>query len=260
MAFAETVNPAIYLSLFLSREMRPKGQLRLRESVDPMSEQLILTLDGSAMEFHVRRVLVAGYTGRDASQVRAHIEELERQGIPAPESFPAVYPIDSSWTTTESELVVARPRVSGEAEPALLFRGDGVDDLDDALVSVIVDFTDREEERRSIPRSKLLPKPLSQRVWRYCDVKELWDEIALRSWVDPGPNGQFYQSGTLAQLLPPLDLLARLGLTDGLEGTVLLMGTLPLCTNEFSFSEYFSCELETPEHSKLTYECRIRRS
>jgi len=223
-----------------------------------MSKKLLLELDGSPLEFDVRRVLVAGYTGRDARQVRAHIEELERQGIPAPESFPTVYPIDPGWVTTETELVVTSPRVSGEAEAALLFRGNDLGNFDDALVSVIVDFTDREEERRSIPRSKLFPKPLSHRVWRYGDVEDIWDKIALRSWVDPGPNRQFYQSGKLAQLLSPRDLLARLDLTGGLDGTVLLMGTLPLCTKEFSFSEYFACELETPDQLKLSCECRIR--
>ena len=221
-----------------------------------MSKKLALQLDGSPVDFVVCRVLVAGYTGRDANQVRAHIAELERQGIPAPDSVPTVYPIDPSWATTETELTVALPRVSGEAEAALLFRGN---DLEDALVSVIVDFTDREEERRSIARSKELPKPLSERVWRYRDVAEVWDEIALRSWVEPGPDRRFYQSGKLRQLLPPRELRRRLNLGGGLEGTVLLMGTLPLCSQEFSFTDYFACELETPEHTKLTYECRLRR-
>lgn len=224
-----------------------------------MSKKLTLQLDGSPLDFVVRRVLVAGYTGRDEKQVRAHIAELERQGIPAPESVPTVYEIDPSWATTETELTVSLPRVSGEAEAALLFRGN---DLEDALVSVIVDFTDREEERRSIARSKLLPKPLSEGVWRYSDVAGFWDEIALQSWVEPDPERPFYQSGTLAQLLSPRDLLARLKdqLSGELQGAVLLTGTLPLRTKEFAFTDYFACELETPEHEKLSYECRLRKS
>ncbi len=223
-----------------------------------MSKKLTLQLDGSPIEFHVRRVLVAGYTGRDPNQVRMHIAELERQGIPAPDSVPTVYPLDASWVTTETSLVIAPRCVSGEAEPALLFP---TNHLDGALVSVIVDFTDREEERRSIARSKVLPKPLSETVWRYRDVADAWDEIALRSWVEPGANRPCYQSGTLKQLLPPRDLLARLpGLGGELEGTVLLMGTLPLCSKEFSFSEYFCCEMETPQHARLSYECTLRHS
>ena len=218
-----------------------------------MSKTLHLQLDGSAVEFEVRRVLVAGYTGRDETQVRAHITELERQGIPAPERFPTLYPLDASWATTETELTWASRRVSGEVEPALLFRSDR---LEDALVSVIVDFTDRAEERRSIARSKLLPKPLSACVWRYADVAGCWDEIAMRSWAAAGPDRELYQSGKLAQLLSPPDLLAKLALAGGLQGTVLLMGTLPLRSKEFAFSDSFACELETPDHRKLSYECR----
>ena len=215
----------------------------------------MLELDGAPLEFLVRRVLVAGYTGRDTKQVQAHIAELERQGIPAPDHFPTLYPLDASWATTNTELVCASRRVSGEVEPALLFRNDR---LEDALVSVIVDFTDREEERRSIQRSKLLPKPLSARVWHYTDVAGVWDDIAMRSWAEPGPERQPYQSGTLAQLLSPPDLLARLDLGSGLAGSVLLMGTLPLHAKEFAFTDYFACELETPEHRKLSYECRLK--
>jgi hypothetical protein len=220
-----------------------------------VGKTLHLQLDGSAVEFEARRVLVAGYTGRDEKQVRAHITELERQGIPAPEGFPTLYPLDASWATTDTDLTWASRRVSGEVEPALLFRSDR---LEDALVSVIVDFTDREEERRSIERSKLLPKPLSARVWSYVNMRECWDEIAMRSWAAPGPERELYQSGTLAQLLAPSDLLAKLALGSGLEGTVLLMGTLPLRSKEFAFTDYFACELETPDRRKLTYECRLR--
>src|SRR5579871_4921412 len=112
-----------------------------------MNKKLSLQLDGSPLSFEVKRVLVAGYTGRDANQVRAHIAELERHGIPPPDSVPTMYPLDASAATTDADVLVGSRRVSGEAEPALIFRGSG---LEDALVSVIVDFTDREEERRSI--------------------------------------------------------------------------------------------------------------
>jgi hypothetical protein len=224
-----------------------------------VAKNLILELDGSTLEFPVRQILVAGYTGRDTGQVRAHIAELEKQGIPPPDRVPALFRLDASWATTDTELAVPVANVSGEVEPALLFRGDS---LEDALVAVIVDFTDREEERRSMEGSKRLPKPLSKSVWRYNDLADIWDEIAMRSCTAPG--GGLYQSGTLAQLLAPPDLLAALQLpatlASGLAGTVLLMGTLPLLAREFAFTDYFACELETPGHHKLSYECKLRRS
>jgi Protein of unknown function (DUF2848) len=219
-----------------------------------VAKNLTLELDGSPLDFPVRRILVAGYTGRDTEQVLAHIAELEKQGIPPPGRVPALFPLDASWATTDTELEFPVAHVSGEVEPALLFRSSR---LDDALVSVIVDFTDREEERRSIERSKLLPKPLSKTVWRYRDVADMWDEIAMRSWAARGPERDLYQSGTLAQLLAPSDLLASLSLSSGLEGTLLLMGTLPLRSKEFAFTDYFACELETPDRRKLSYECNL---
>lgn len=233
------------------------GEAEVSTLAVPMSKKLLFELHGSPVEFAVRRVLIAGYTGRDTAKVQAHIAELERQGIPAPPSVPMVYRIDPSWVTTQSEILVEPRRASGEVEAGLLFPGDG---LDDALVAVISDFTDREEERRSIQRSKELPKPLSEQVWRYRDVAAVWDEIALRSWVGTGPERQLYQSGKLGELLPPPALLARLKdrLGEGMEGTVLLLGTVPLLTKEFSFSEYFACELETPEPAKLSCAYRVR--
>ncbi|HEY7680928.1 MAG TPA: DUF2848 family protein [Terriglobia bacterium] len=228
-----------------------------------MSTILSLQLDGASVDFPVRRALVAGYTGRDSAKVRAHIEELERQGIAAPDRVPSVYVIHPSLVTTETDVAIGVRQVSGEVEAALLFPGNR---LEDALVSVIVDFTDREEERRSIQRSKELPKPLSRRVWRYKDVAGCWDAIALRSWVGAGTNCPLYQSGTLGALLAPPDLLARLrsdhagALGESLEGTVILTGTVPLLAKEFLFTDYFACELETPDRRKLSLECTLLRT
>lgn len=224
-----------------------------------MSKKLILQRDGTLVSFTVGRVFVAGFTARHRNQVRAHIAELERQGIPAPERVPAVYPIDPSWVTLETDLSFGPDRISGEAEPALLFCGNT---LEDALVSVIIDFTDRTMEEYSIALSKEVQKPLSAQVWKYTDVADAWDEITLRSWVEPGPCCRTYQAGKLKQLLAPRDLLLQLRahLGDELEGTVLLMGTLPLHSPQFLFTDYFACELETPQHSRLSCECRLRRS
>jgi Protein of unknown function (DUF2848) len=224
-----------------------------------MSNKLLLELNNSSVEFEVRRLLVAGYTGRDSSQVRAHILELDRQGIPAPDRVPALYEIDPSWVTLDSDIDVDSPQVSGEAEPVILFPGGN---LEGALVSVISDSTNREIERSSIARSKELPKPLSRRVWRYCDVAGCWDDISLRSWVEASPQPQYYQSGKLRELLHPRDLLIHFApqLGNRLEGTVLLMGTVPILTKGFLFAPYFGCELETPSHSRIVCECNIRFS
>lgn len=226
-----------------------------------MPIELNLVLTGEPIKFLARRLVAAGYTGRNQDHVRAHIEELERQGIPAPESFPTLYEIELSLLTTRNEITTSSATVSGEAEAVLLFI---TDRLEDALVSVGSDFTDRVEERRSIQRSKQQPKPINTEVWRFREVAAVWDDIAVRSWVEQGAGKPFYQSGKLSQLLAPPVLLEHLGskLTSGrageLAGTIMLMGTVPLCDGEFRYAPYFGCELETPAGLKLAYSCAVK--
>ena len=219
----------------------------------------MLKLDcaGQAVTFEARRLVAAGYTGRDRTQVQAHIDELAHQGIPAPESFPTLYEIDFSLLALWNEIAPTSATVSGEAEAVLLFP---TDKLEDAYVSLGSDFTDRVEERVSIPRSKQQPKPIGNQVWRYRDVAPVWDEIAVRSWVAAGSGQPLYQSGKLAQLLAPHVLIEQLGTkltSGGVAGTIMLMGTVPLREGKFQYTPYFGCELETPSGAKLTYSCNV---
>ena len=222
-----------------------------------MPKTLTLEVGGEKIPFEACRLVAAGYTGRDRAHVQAHIDELAHQGIPAPESFPTLYEIDFSLLATWDQISPASPTVSGEAEAVLLFPSEK---LDDAFVSLGSDFTDRVEERRSIPRSKQQPKPVGNVVWRYGDVAAIWDKIAVRSWVERGADRVLYQSGHLAQLLPPAVLIEQLGsklTAGGLAGTIMLMGTVPLCDGTFRFSNFFACELETPGGEKLAYSCAV---
>ena len=51
---------------------------------------LTLETDGHLvpLDFPVRRMVNAGYVGRDQATVRAHIEEMRHLGIPAPTTVP----------------------------------------------------------------------------------------------------------------------------------------------------------------------------
>lgn len=223
-----------------------------------MSRTLQLDCGGTPISFTARRLAAAGYTGRDRSQVQAHIDELAHQGIPAPESFPTLYEIDFNLLAVWDEIAPTSATVSGEAEAVLLFP---TERLEDAYVSLGSDFTDRVEERVSIPRSKQQPKPIGTRVWRYRDVATEWDEIAVRSWVAVAAGQPLYQTGRLAQLLAPPVLLEQLGTkltAGGVAGTILLMGTVPLREGKFLYSNYFGCELETPSGAKLSCSCTVK--
>src|SRR5690242_1062302 len=68
------------------------------------------------MQVPLRRVVLAGYTGRDRVQVAAHIHELERLGVTPPERVPMVWDVAPALLTTASRISVRGAETSGEAE------------------------------------------------------------------------------------------------------------------------------------------------
>src|SRR4051812_26532425 len=146
---------------------------------------------------------MAGYTGRDQAEVRAHIDELRAHGIPAPSRVPTLFACSPALLTTAAEIAVLRAATAGEGEAILVVDGD------EMLVGVGSDHTDRELEVTDIPRSKqVCAKPMAAAAWRFADVADHWDELVLRSWVRDGGESVRYQEGPLARLLTPDDVLA----------------------------------------------------
>ncbi len=128
--------------------------------------------------FPVRRVVNAGYVGRDQHAVRAHIEELAREGIPPPKQVPMLFPFLSAQLTTGDRIEVIGGDTSGEVEYVLLLHQGEV------YVGVGSDHTDRALERDNLVKSKqVCANVLSREVWRYQDVQAHWDDLELRSWI-----------------------------------------------------------------------------
>lgn len=206
------------------------------------------------IQFSVRRVVNAGYTGRNQDAVRRHIEELKKEGIPAPGSTPTAYEVISKLVYCDDEIEVIGERTSGEAEFVLLCS------QNDVLVGVGSDHTDRELEVASIIKSKqICPNVMGDRVWRLSRVRTHWDEMILRSWVkDPNGKKILYQESALTTILTPEDLMAfvRSKVDDGnLEGLVIFSGTVPLIPESTNFGDYFEVELADPM-TKQKLNCR----
>ncbi|MDP2969870.1 MAG: DUF2848 family protein, partial [Deltaproteobacteria bacterium] len=83
--------------------------------------KLYLETNGREEEIHfkMRRMVNAGYTGRDQEKVRKHIEELKKEGVPAPDSTPTAYEMISKLVYFDEEIEVIGERTSGEAEYVL---------------------------------------------------------------------------------------------------------------------------------------------
>jgi len=192
----------------------------------------------------VRKMFNAGYVGRNQEEVRRHIDELAKKGIPGPSSTPTLYPIVLRALTQSSQIEVYGEETSGEAEFILL-----VENPDRVYVAVGSDHTARDLEVFDIAMSKTIcPNVISAEVWLLEDALPGWDEIELRSWVTQDGKRTLYQEATLRSILPPADLLelVRAKGKEPLDHVVIYSGTIPLLRGEFVFGERFEVELYHP--------------
>lgn len=195
----------------------------------------------SDLEFPVARILDAGFTGKNREGAMKHVEELKAHGVAAPDRIPAYFAVTREMVTTDDEIEVLGDDTSGEVEVVFLFEGDEV------YIAVGSDHTDRELEKDSIPKSKVIcAKVVSREVWRLADVKPHWERLKLQSWIDVDGRRTLYQEGSLADFLTVDDFLdgVRTVVKDGdLDGMVLYMGTMPSLGGELLFSPTFEGRL-----------------
>jgi hypothetical protein len=193
--------------------------------------------------YHVRKMVNAGYVGRDTAAVEAHIEELRQEGVAPPPSVPMIFPVLSHNITTSDRIEVLGDKTSGEAEYVLLLEEDRI------YVGVGSDHTDRDLESYSIVHSKqVCPNVMSADLWDYDDVKDRWDDLVLQSWVKTGPSEEeiLYQEASLGTIISAVDLIALIcsRVRDGgSEGLVIFSGTVPVLTGEMVYGNYFRSEL-----------------
>ena len=170
---------------------------------------------GSAFEVQPTRLVVAGWTGRDAAAIEHHIEELAAIGVPRPSSVPLYYRMARSLLTQEVELEMLGSASSGEAEPVLVRQGGRW------WLTVGSDHTDRAVETYSVAVSKqLCAKPLARTAWAWDEVAARADGLTLRSEIFEGGRWVTYQEGPMARIRPLQSLIdglpADLPLADGL--------------------------------------------
>ncbi len=195
---------------------------------------------GFGFGFAPAKAIIAGWTGRDAAVLEAHIRELEALGIARPKSVPIFYRVDAALLTTAPVLQMVGREGSGEVE-AVLWKHQGR-----LFVGVGSDHTDRKLEAIGITLSKqLCGKPVSATVWPWDEVSGHWDRIILRSTL-PG-TGEIYQEGPAAGLRRPDELLSLYEEREGAvpDGTVMFCGTLPV-HGGIRFADEMALELVDP--------------
>ncbi|RJO75226.1 DUF2848 domain-containing protein [Nocardia panacis] len=211
------------------------------------------TASGQPLNFVPDTVVVGGYTGRDRDAVEHHVTELAAIGVPRPDTIPAFYDVAVDSVTTAAAIEVTGAATSGEVEPVLLYTDHRY------YLTVGSDHTDRELETKSIHRSKAAcPKPIAATAIDLGTDPSIvdWDEIRVASWVD----GDRYQQGTLAKLLPISQVLAKWGTHADESSLVLFGGTLPLLDGGFRYGTHWRMSLEAPGHEPIefTYQVTVR--
>ncbi len=209
-----------------------------------MSSCLSFTVAGGGaalrIDVSIDTLIIAGWAGRDRHAVEHHIAELAALGVRRPSTTPCFYRLAPALLAQEDAIDVVGETSSGEAECVLVRHGD------ELFVSIGSDHTDREVEAYGVTVSKqVCAKPVAREAWRFADVAAHWDQLELRSWVTRAGERRLYQEGTVAGLLSPQELMAKLG-PDGLPaGAAMFCGTLA-AIGGVAGGEQFEIELHDP--------------
>jgi len=201
----------------------------------------------------IKRLVIAGWTGRNVVALEAHIKELEAIGVKRPKTVPIFYRVACSTLTTATFIEVMADKSSGEVEFVLFALEDGL------WLGVGSDHTDRKAETIGVTLSKqLCAKPVGLTLWRYDEVKPHWDKLMLRSFVPDGGRRRLYQEGPVTNMRSPEELIKLYTGGDKLTpGTAMFCGTFAV-HGDISYSGTFDMELEDPVLGrKLTHGYKI---
>lgn len=199
----------------------------------------------------VRAVLNAGWSGRDAARVRAHVEEMRALGVPPPKEVPIVFPVARAMLTQDRAIEIYVPESSGEVEYVMIAARDRV------AITVGSDHTDRKVESISIELSKrVCPNVMARTAWEYAEVAGHIDDLILRGWVREGGGWHLYQEAPVGSLLPPAHWLGRLEAGLGGPGAVVLFsGTIPTVGGALRYGDGFRISIEDPRRRRtITHE------
>lgn len=189
----------------------------------------------------VDELVIAGWTGRDAAGVEAHIRELEALGVARPTRTPIFYRVAAGLLTQADTIQVVGADATGEAEAVVVSSGGRL------WVGVGSDHTDRRLEALGVAKSKqVCAKPLGTSFWAFDEVVDHWDRLRLRSYLVGAGQRELYQDGELGRNRTASDLIERYAGTATLpEGTAMFCGTLPV-HGTLRSAEGFELELLDP--------------
>lgn len=217
-----------------------------------MDASIDFLVRGETIPCELNAVYNAGYTGRDQSVVQEHITELAEQGVSGPSNVPTLYSVPTYMVLQNIGVQVEHTRTSGEAEWAMLYRGEDLS----PLLTVASDHTDRALEAFSVTSAKQLsPNIIGTEAWDLNEIAGDLDQVALRSEVLNDGTWIRLQEGRIADLISPLSWLERLrDLKRLIPGTLLLGGTVPMRDADKQFAPGWRVRLQRPTGESIDLE------
>lgn len=188
------------------------------------------------------KLFAIGYAGRSREKTMEHIRELERElGVPAPKRIPTIFQCSTCLLTQEDQIAFVGGDTSGEVEYVLVKQGEKL------FVGVGSDHTDRKLESSDVLKAKqLCAKPIGRVLWPYEEVKDHWDSLQLESRQRVEGKELQYQKGTVAEILPPEEILKQLAERVGeAENMVVFSGTVPTLQG-YRFGDGFYYSMTDP--------------
>lgn len=196
----------------------------------------------SILLFKVKKIVNAGYTGRNQEEVQKHIDELKEKGIPGPDEIPTYFPkFRDRLTQAEEVEALDEKGHTGEAEYVLLCAGNEI------YIAAGSDHTDRLVEQASIPKAKqVYPNFISKDVWMLSEVRDHFDQIILRGVVENNGMESVFQEASLSALLSPDELYALVKeIVTDTEGLAIFSGTVG-ALEDLDCTPVFRTELDDP--------------
>lgn len=193
---------------------------------------------------NINRLILGGWTGRDADAVEAHIVELEELGVARPKSVPIFFRMSRDRITTGNIIEVSGPDTSGEVEFVIVNSPKyGL------LLGVGSDHTDRKLESVSVCQSKqICEKVIAPEFWNFEEVHDHWDSLILRSFIYEDGKRITYQEGSVDDMLHVDTLLADYKEYSGRSFGVsdMIMGGTISAIGGIRPSSRFEFEMEDP--------------
>jgi len=200
------------------------------------------------LNFTITKMINAGRTNRDIEDTKKHLEELRKGGANLSDEIPVFHPKIKDKITTGNEIeVLPGSRTSGEVEYVIMLQKDKV------YIAVGSDHSDRELQKHSSGLSKqICPNIMSPTVWDYEEVKDNWDEMVMRSWVEENGERKLYQEDKLGTMMRPEEVIeeTQSRVIGDLDGAVIYAGTFPTLSGDLSFTNRFEMEIADEDRGK----------